>query len=161
MYIGAGLNTSSDSTSDSASRLRCPPLSSDSDSFSFPPNDTRTSSPSSTLPPFGGSSRAEAPGSSVEKMEPKSRFTFAYVLASVSRFFTSSSSITFSICLRSFSMISRFRSSSWYSLSAFSIIPSTFLFSRRPSSSCSLSSASTRLRRLFTSIAAKSKSPPL
>ena len=92
-----------------------------------------------------GSKRADASGNSVEKIDPKSRFTFAYVVASVSFFFTSSSSITFSIWLLSFSMISRFFSSSSYSLSAFSIIPNTFLFRRRPNCSCSSSNATTRL----------------
>ena len=42
-------------------------------------------------------------------------------------------------------MISRFFSSSSYSLSAFSIIPNTFLFRRRPNCSCSSSNATTRL----------------
>ena len=88
-----------------------------------------------------GSKRADASGNSVEKIDPKSRFTFAYVVASVSFFFT----FTFSIWLLSFSMISRFFSSSSYSLSAFSIIPNTFLFRRRPNCSCSSSNATTRL----------------
>ena len=88
-----------------------------------------------------GSKRADASGNSVEKIDPKSRFTFAYVVASVSFFFTSNSSIW----LLSFSMISRFFSSSSYSLSAFSIIPNTFLFRRRPNCSCSSSNATTRL----------------
>ena len=58
-----------------ASRLRCPPLSSVSDSFHTPPNATRTSRPSRKVPPSGGVSRAAVFGSSVLKMALKSRST--------------------------------------------------------------------------------------
>lgn len=50
----------------------CPPLSSPRLSFHTEPKATLTSNPSSTVCPSGGASLAEVPGSSVEKMEPKS-----------------------------------------------------------------------------------------
>lgn len=57
---------------ESASRDRCPPLSSDRDCFQTPPNATRTSRPSKKVPPSGGASFAVVPGSRVENIEPKS-----------------------------------------------------------------------------------------
>ena len=51
---------------------RWPPDSSVKLSFQTPPNATFTSSPSSTVMPSDGDSLALAPGSRVEKMEPKS-----------------------------------------------------------------------------------------
>lgn len=58
--------------SESASRDRCPPLSSDSDCFQTLPNATRTSRPSKKLHPSGGSSLAIVPGRRVLKIDPKS-----------------------------------------------------------------------------------------
>ena len=50
----------------------CPPESSPSDSFHASPNATLNSSPSRMLRPSGATSFALAPGSRVEKMDPKS-----------------------------------------------------------------------------------------
>lgn len=65
---------------ESASRDRCPPLSSDRDCFQTPPNATRTSRPSKKVPPSGGASFAVVPGSKVENIEPKSlkKMMFSY-----------------------------------------------------------------------------------
>lgn len=53
----------------------CPPLSSVRFSFQVSPKATLNSRPSRTPHPWGGASLAVAPGSKVEKMEPKSLFT--------------------------------------------------------------------------------------
>mmetsp|Transcript_14714 Transcript_14714/g.50807 ORF Transcript_14714/g.50807 Transcript_14714/m.50807 type:complete len:287 (-) Transcript_14714:1956-2816(-) len=97
MYMGAGLKRSMDSTRLSAMSDRWPPLSSESESFQRLPNATLTSRPSSTVSPAGGSSLALAPGSRLEKMDPKSWFTLRHVASSVSCFLTSSSPMTASI----------------------------------------------------------------
>jgi len=127
IYMGAGLKSSNAKMSDSANSERCPPDSSDRESFQQSPNPTYIytrrkfgykhvciyvymcicmsfqqspkptviyviykymcvskylftfmTSPSSTVPPSGGSSLARALGSSVWKMEEKSRFTCIY-----------------------------------------------------------------------------------
>lgn len=90
--MGAGLKRSMDRMRLSASRERWPPLSSVRDSFHTPLNATRTSSPSRTVQPSGGSSFAVVPGSSVEKMLAKSRPTFSQVVTST-LFLVSSSSL--------------------------------------------------------------------
>lgn len=54
----------------------CPPLSSLRFSFQVLPKATLNSRPSNTPQPCGGASLALAPGSRVEKMEPKSLFTY-------------------------------------------------------------------------------------
>uniref|UniRef100_A0A7C9AIN1 Uncharacterized protein n=1 Tax=Opuntia streptacantha TaxID=393608 RepID=A0A7C9AIN1_OPUST len=149
MYSGAGLNRSNANIKDNASRDLCPPLSSDNDCFQTPPNATRTSRPSKKLPPSGGSNFAVVPGNNVEKIDPKSLFTFTHVTFRVSFFFSSSSSITFLIFALSFSIIFFFDIKSLYSSSAFSNIAMTFLFtlfSRFDCSACSLSSSSLALR---------------
>lgn len=53
----------------------CPPLSSVRFSFQVLPKATLNSRPSKTPHPWGGASLAVAPGSRVEKIEPKSLFT--------------------------------------------------------------------------------------
>mmetsp|Transcript_31727 Transcript_31727/g.80897 ORF Transcript_31727/g.80897 Transcript_31727/m.80897 type:complete len:202 (+) Transcript_31727:460-1065(+) len=120
MYSGAGLKRHSARMRDSASSERCPPLSSVSESFHTPPNATRTSRPCSKVAPSGGCSLASALGSSVEKMDPKSRFTLSHVSSMASRFFSSSCAMTPSMDSRSFSTVSRFSRSALYSFSAFS-----------------------------------------
>ena len=92
--MGAGLNSNIDRMRLRASSERCPPLSSVSDSFHTPLNATRTSRPSSTVQPSGGSSLAVVPGSNVEKMLAKSRPTFSHVDTSTLFLVSSSSLIT-------------------------------------------------------------------
>lgn len=75
-----GLKRSSDRMRDRASRDLCPPDSSVNVSFHTEPNATLTSKPAITLSPSGGCSLADVPGSRVEKMLPKSRFTFTHVV---------------------------------------------------------------------------------
>mmetsp|Transcript_14713 Transcript_14713/g.50803 ORF Transcript_14713/g.50803 Transcript_14713/m.50803 type:complete len:202 (-) Transcript_14713:661-1266(-) len=127
MYMGAGLKRSMDSTRLSAMSDRWPPLSSESESFQRLPNATLTSRPSSTVSPAGGSSLALAPGSRLEKMDPKSWFTLRHVASSVSCFLTSSSPMTASIFALSRATVPFFVLRSSYSRSAFSIMPMTRL----------------------------------
>mmetsp|Transcript_22104 Transcript_22104/g.41553 ORF Transcript_22104/g.41553 Transcript_22104/m.41553 type:complete len:243 (+) Transcript_22104:162-890(+) len=138
MYMGAGLNSSILRIRLRASRLLCPPLSSVRLSFQTSPNATLTSRPSQHSSPSGGSSFAVVPGSSVEKMLPKSLLTLVQVRASSFFFFSSSSRMTFSIFFLSFSMTFLFLSSSVYSPSAFSIMPMTFLLIFLLKEACSL-----------------------
>lgn len=70
---------------------RWPPDSSDNDSFHTLLKPTLSSKPSSTVPPSTGASFADAPGSSVEKMDEKSRFTLSNVTRSASFFLSSNS----------------------------------------------------------------------
>lgn len=90
--MGAGLNSSMDRMRLSAKRDRWPPDSSVRLSFHTPLNATRTSSPSSTEQPSGGSNLAVVPGSRVEKMDAKSRPTLSQVVTST-LFFVSSNSL--------------------------------------------------------------------
>mmetsp|Transcript_69897 Transcript_69897/g.164484 ORF Transcript_69897/g.164484 Transcript_69897/m.164484 type:complete len:203 (-) Transcript_69897:889-1497(-) len=159
MYMGAGLNSSSARMRERARSERCPPLSSERDSFQQSANPTLNSSPSRTVPPSGGSSLACAPGSSVEKMEPKSRFTFAHVVLRALFFLSSSSSMTCSILVLSFSMMRFFRTRSWYSASALSKSDWTFLLILRPSFVCSSSACSSLAIAASASPLEKSKSP--
>ena len=50
--------------------------------------------PSRKVQSSGGSSLAEVPGSSIEKIDPKSWLTFLQVFSRASRFFSSSSAMT-------------------------------------------------------------------
>ena len=77
IYSGAGLKRRRLNINDSATRDRCPPLNSDKDSFQTSPKATLTSRPPSiTSIPSGGRSFACVPGNNVEKIEPKSLFTW-------------------------------------------------------------------------------------
>mmetsp|Transcript_33990 Transcript_33990/g.79503 ORF Transcript_33990/g.79503 Transcript_33990/m.79503 type:complete len:329 (+) Transcript_33990:40-1026(+) len=127
MYIGAGLNRRSASTSERARRDRWPPLSSDKDCFQTPLKATLISKPSTSLMPCGGSNLALVCGRSVLKMESKSLFTFCHVRRSVSVFLWSRSTMTSSIFFLSLRMMSRFSNKSLYSCSALSNIAIAFL----------------------------------
>mmetsp|Transcript_75703 Transcript_75703/g.180889 ORF Transcript_75703/g.180889 Transcript_75703/m.180889 type:complete len:222 (+) Transcript_75703:260-925(+) len=160
MYMGAGLKSSSASTSDSASSERWPPLSSVKLCFQAPWKATLISRPSVSSMPWGGSSLALVFGSSVLKMESKSLFTFFQVRRSVSVFFSSKSLITFSILPLSFRMMSRLDKSSWYSFSALSNITIAFLLMFLPSFFCSEVSCSRRALLSWYRPPWKSKSVP-
>ena len=54
----------------------------------------RSGAPSRKVQSSGGSSLADVPGSSMEKMEPKSWLTLIQVFSSASLFFSSSSAMT-------------------------------------------------------------------
>jgi len=105
MYMGAGLNSNRERMSERARRDLWPPLKSTRLSFQTSPKATFTCKPSITVCPCGGSSLALVPGSSVEKIDPKSLLTFCHVVLSASVFFSSSSAITASILALSFSII--------------------------------------------------------
>ena len=75
-----GLKRSSDKMRERANKDLCPPDNSVSVSFHTEPNATFTSKPAITLSPSGGCSLADVPGRRVEKMLPKSRFTFTQVV---------------------------------------------------------------------------------
>jgi len=87
MYIGAGLNSNRERMSERARRDLWPPLKSTRLSFQTSPKATLTCKPSITACPCGGSSLALVPGSSVEKIDPKSLLTFCHVVFSASVFF--------------------------------------------------------------------------
>mmetsp|Transcript_1380 Transcript_1380/g.3746 ORF Transcript_1380/g.3746 Transcript_1380/m.3746 type:complete len:201 (+) Transcript_1380:428-1030(+) len=136
MYIGAGLKSNKARTKESASKERCPPLSSDRDCFQTPLNATLISKPSVGSIPSGGSSLALVCGRRVPKMESKSLLTFTHVRLRVSVFFSSRSRITPSILHLSLRMMSRFCRRSLYSCSAFSNIAIAFLLMFLPRVFC-------------------------
>mmetsp|Transcript_18205 Transcript_18205/g.58882 ORF Transcript_18205/g.58882 Transcript_18205/m.58882 type:complete len:251 (+) Transcript_18205:18-770(+) len=156
MYRGAGLKRSSARIRERARSDLCPPDSSVRLCFHTPPNATLTSRPSYTSIPSGASSLAVVPGSSVEKMLPKSLVTFAHVARRASRFFSSSSEITSSILVLSFSTIRFLLVRAWYSCSALSNMLMTLRLTFLPSLSCTSSAARSSLLAATGSRASKS-----